>query len=860
MGIMVMVMARAKDKLLEDFVPGSGTVFSNRFAQMLDRLVEILLISAVGFMPFAFGGVQAWSEEVFVLLSGGMVFCFLLRQAIFPEIEFTVSWSYLPVFLFLLWVFFSVVPLPANFISAISANTAALKAELLYGSSEAYSRLGKTTLSFYANETKALLRVMAGVCGVFFVVVNVFKTGESIKRLLRSIVFIGVATALLAMAQNVLGNNKIYWFVEVPGKANSGPFINHSHFGQFMNLSVGAGIGLLLVKLFEDFFEKRSGPAEVFEYFDSRRAMGFWILIVSISLCVAAMFVSLTRGGMVSMLLALSVTVLLVSVRKSFRASGWVVLVVALAALLCILYTGFDTVYGRFASFTELDSYTTRVQLVKDLFEPVRKFSVFGTGLGSHSVVYPMFQSINTALEFSHAENEYVQLAEETGLVGLGLMLFFVVLVVLSFFRAIRHKDRALNMVSYGLGFGIVAVLVHSLSDFGQRLPANATLTAVFCGLLIVLGHKNRLGNRPLGSLFFRRVLRSALLVFFVLFFGWSLAGADRARLAEEYWQRADNLKSRFIFDIDNGSDADLVKLIECASYSVEKEPGNVEYRQWLNIYRWWRVRRFSDRQTGAISNDGLDEVYRIVDDLKDARFTAPTYGPIYCLLGQIQKYVLYEPAGEDNINRGAMLEPNDELTMFVAGELDLRNGDFDRSFEKFNKSVSLGGIFFERIIELYIDQAGRGELAVRLAGDDVYRLRAVLRKLESRGSCDELADRCRMHLLSVMEGRSSRGLAEPREFAELAVYYGREGHLEKAIEYYKRALFGDYGKVYWRLALAKLLAQAGDVSEAMNQCRICLKMNPGFASAKDLLGELSLRPETIKNSPKTSEELPLRY
>jgi uncharacterized protein HemY len=53
-----------------------------------------------------------------------------------------------------------------------------------------------------------------------------------------------------------------------------------------------------------------------------------------------------------------------------------------------------------------------------------------------------------------------------------------------------------------------------------------------------------------------------------------------------------------------------------------------------------------------------------------------------------------------------------------------------------------------------------------------------------------------------------------------------------------------NYSQIYWRLELAKLLADIGDVPEAMDQVRICLKIKPSSEEAKKLLADLSLSPE----------------
>ena len=44
----------------------------------------------------------------------------------------------------------------------------------------------------------------------------------------------------------IAGNGKIYWLAPTYDAARSGTLINHSYFGQFVNLSTGAALALLL--------------------------------------------------------------------------------------------------------------------------------------------------------------------------------------------------------------------------------------------------------------------------------------------------------------------------------------------------------------------------------------------------------------------------------------------------------------------------------------------------------------------------------------------------------------------------------------------------------------------------------------
>ena len=132
--------------------------------------------------------------------------------------------------------------------------------------------------------------------------------------------------------------------------------------------------------------------------------------------------------------------------------------------------------------------------MLKDLTVCFGQFPVFGTGLGTHSVVYPMYDSSTIKAIATHAENEYAQVLEETGIIGLVLLVAFGIIIWRKYTRNISGANSLTSAVTYGLGFGLAAILFQSLTDFGQHIPANAFLSAVLCGLILALNSAEKNG------------------------------------------------------------------------------------------------------------------------------------------------------------------------------------------------------------------------------------------------------------------------------------------------------------------------------------------------------------------------------
>jgi len=817
-----------------------------------DSVIEFLLVALLAFMPLAFGGLRPWSEEIIIALSGAIVICFLLKLLFHRDRKIIMHMVYVPITIFVLITIIQLIPLPAFVIDMVSANTVATKTRLLSDLPAGNTFLKSITLSFYPHATRHDLRLVLAIMSVFVVVLNVFRHPSRVKRLLTAIAIIGGSIAVIAFAQNLFGNGKIYWFIPSRySQGYSGPFTNHSHYGQFMNLSIGAAVGLILLKLREDFGDRKIAPHAVIDYFASRSSAMFWLFLVIIILCVSSVFISLTRGGMVSMLIAATFTTLMITWRCSFRGHGWVIVVMALVAFTCVLYLGFDAVYDQLASLRDIDQYKGRWQILKDLTASFAQFPLVGTGLGTHSVVYPMFDHSTIVAIATHAENEYAQVMEEMGLLGLGCLITFGIIVWAAYYRAIRKINSPIRASAYGLGFGILAILIHSLSDFGQHIPANAFLTAVFCAILLTLGKTGpiaRPATRAANVSGRFGIMRLPVLLVVTTVWIWAFVGADNARKADACWDKVLDVEKSLVEKNWQGSVTEYDKLISYARAASEYEPANVKYRYWLNVYRWQSISRTKDPDTGEsiISAGSMPTIHDVVNRLHETRALCPTFGATYCTLGQIERFILKDPAGAERIKKGFSLAPCDPIACFAAGVLDIEENRIDESFAKFQRAVRLNHTLFRRVINIYGSKVNRGDLAMAIAGDDIAKLNYVINVFAGVNEYEGFVTEARAKVLDLLEAICSGPDALASSFASLGDIYSSRNEPDKAVEYYYRALAKDYGHVQLRLKLAKLLAQANQIRRAMHEARICLRIWPQFTDAERLVADLSVHPAVI--------------
>ncbi|MCH8192539.1 MAG: O-antigen ligase family protein [Planctomycetes bacterium] len=831
---------------------------SDPYTDLLGRVIEWLLAAVLVFGPLAFGTSDPWSEQVVLSLIGAMLALFLLRLIVSKTARFVWSWAYLPVAVFVLIAALQLIPLPASMVKAVSPNTFAIKAELLTGLRLSELNLSSMTLSFYPHATRHDLRLVLGVVGVFVIVINCYRSRTAIKRLLMVIAATGGLVAVVAIGQFVAQTDKIYGIVPSGhGLADAGPFVNHSNFAQFMNLSIGAAIALLFVRVRET-FSGHTQLTAVFDELGSRRSLSIWVLFSLIVLGIIAVFVSLSRGGIVSMLLAAAVIVCLITFGTSHRGRGQLIAITVLLAFACVLYIGFDAVYQRMATLHDLDGASGgRWQMLKDISAAWLLFPFLGTGLGTYQVVYPMFDSSTIASLAGHAENEYAQAMAEMGLIGLLALMTFGALVGIAFLRNSRRFKMPLDVANYGLGFGLTAVLVHSFSDFGQHLPANAILTATFCALILNIkrsgGHPSpdskmtpSADYSPLRARWCAPTLmKIGILSIFML--GWIplLIGANQARMAESHWQKALDVEEHLASLDWQGTDAQFVELLRETQDAVACDPDRVDLRHWLNIYRWQSISRIADPNTGQvlILPETVEYTKRIVNELKQAILLCPTYGPAYSLLGELETLVLGDPNGPDHVQTGYTLAPCHAATCFVAGSFDALQGKTQEAYAKLQRAVALDGNYFAEAVTSCLRDLNDPNLALQLAGDNIARLGQVATLLTQWDGGE--TSQSKLALSKAREQLVSRSLqpdAPAGVFASLATVYTKENEPDLAAEYYQKALVLDYGQIGWRCNLARLLDTQGRYNEALHEVRICLRLNSEYQPAKRLIQELAVK------------------
>jgi len=456
-------------------------------------MVDAALAGVLLVAPLFMGGRHPLGEFVFVLLAVIAASAWLLRQCRMSESAIW-TWSKAEWVLLLgaALLVVQIVPLPEPLLQYLSPRSSQIL-PLWNADADAPLALGSwQQISLTPYVTRGSLVLYLAYCLLFLVAVQRLQRLEDVEKLLRCLSVAAVLLAAVGLLQYLAGNGKFLWIYEHPYRGTSeavkGPLINKNHFAHLMALGLAP-----LLWIVQDALARQSSTSTA--AFDQRRStldqLRLMGALIALALVLFAGLMTLSRGGAVAMLVAALVSIGAFA-RRSLIDKKFVVLTAGLFLVVgaALLIHGLDRVSDRLddyasGSLDELDRKAGRRTIWAADSHAVRDFWRLGTGAGSHRDVYPMYFSGSFDVEMTHAENGYLQVAMETGLPGLILLLVGLAVCVRWCAVALRSTGSGRTFACAAVvTAGLAASALHSVIDFVWYIPACMSFAVVLaaCG------------------------------------------------------------------------------------------------------------------------------------------------------------------------------------------------------------------------------------------------------------------------------------------------------------------------------------------------------------------------------------------
>ena len=263
----------------------------------------------------------------------------------------------------------------------------------------------------------------------------------------------------------------------------TGTFVNRNFFAGYLLMVIPLSVGYLLSRE-ANRKDRFMGWRNRLSALDGKTLLiGFGIIVM-----ILALLFSASRMGIISLLLSFSLMSLLFrDSRREQRLSKTSVLIFTLA-FLWAAWIGLDAVIGRFLRVSEDFKYRWMVWV--NTFQIFKDFPLLGSGLGTFEQVFPMFQSFFGLEIVDHAENDFLQMAAEVGLIGVGLLSALFVILFYKAVSGIRSLSYRYPQRYIGIGgmVGIMALMLHSLVETNIQIPSNALLYTLLFAIVLRTG------------------------------------------------------------------------------------------------------------------------------------------------------------------------------------------------------------------------------------------------------------------------------------------------------------------------------------------------------------------------------------
>ena len=427
----------------------------------------MLLVQAIiAWSLFAFGGAYTWT--LWPILAGTIWLAWRVRPPIFRS-ALDLSLAAIGVAIAI-----QLIPLPLAARQWLSPHGVRLQTVL----SVAGAPIGAHPLSIDPAGTAYALILTITLLLFFWSTRELLRDG-GVRRLVRAIAWIGLIVALVAIVQRALSPLLIYgiWQPFDRGARPFGPFVNRNHLVAWMLMAIPLSGGYALA---------RSGAAAVHSAHRRTPPISvtvFWLIVASLVMT-AAIFVSLSRTGIVGVAAIAAIGWIFARGRLRRAHAWWIAGIAAVALLAVVSFTNVPALLSRFDVMSAATGIDRR-DIWRDTLGVSRDFWLTGTGAGTYQVAMLEYQTVKQRdVFFNEAHNLLLQFVAEGGL----LMLVPLVAAIGLFAATARARlsDRSgVYWMRAAALTGLGAVSVQAFWETGLAMPANAVLFATLAAIVV---------------------------------------------------------------------------------------------------------------------------------------------------------------------------------------------------------------------------------------------------------------------------------------------------------------------------------------------------------------------------------------
>ena len=749
----------------------------------------------------------------------------------------------------------------------------------------------------------------------------VFQSIQSSQDIERILLVVAVATGLMAalgIIQYLTSNGNYLWFYEFAFNDTrsivKGTFSNRNHYASFLAIGAGSLIWWTFkpVSTTRDSgtshhnskSRQRSSSGHIASGIPAEYRLAIGLVVLGVTTFAALL--SLSRGGTLSLTaVGLTATGMLLKtgrITPKIAAGGLGVFLLIGTALtihgMDRVNTRLNTIWTELADIFSIEkeaSFGGRREVWQAAMEVISDFPVLGTGIGSHAAITKAYMPPTDKVICTHAENSYLNIGVETGLVGLALVIISLLIgfscCVVVFLKGTAREQ----IIAVALACGLMAGTVHAAGDFIWYVPACSTLMMLLGACAVKLA-ANHIQVISLPRLILDRssaTIASAGAVTVLLFFGHSQLQASKAqRFFEESIKQSRELeklgrqslsqaalyaakgRTKTAESHDERMDEHLVvQKLKDRINSLEKtvllQPNHIQAWSDLAVCK---MEHFGLRRQIAGETISLTEIRQTVEqtrfetkesctawiqkvtgdnfhDLTQAMNAAlhavtinPCAGNAWCVLAATS-FLNTQDSGlpQACINQAIRVRPHEGQVLFEAANQAEIVGIPDRAMQLRRQCFAECPSERGRILNVLIPMMPAID-ACKFLQPDVTGLRAIDRLWSQSSSKEEMKPVKELRLAAVYKtAQQVKGTTRSNLLYEAAIIERSLGNIEQAATSIAAALVANSNSYQMRLAHIDLSLDLGDATTARKEIDWCLLRRPNSQKLKARIQRLKL-------------------
>jgi O-antigen ligase len=304
---------------------------------------------------------------------------------------------------------------------------------------------------------------------IFYLTIHSFTSRSQLRHLFYVIIGIAVFLSIFGLFKRFGANPFPWWDYSDLGYSPdllSATYGNHNHLAGYLEMAIPLILGLFLTG------------------YSGRKV---FVMICLTFLMLAALTLSLSRGGWIGLFIGLVFMGLALVTNPHFKKKRVIIAVTGGFFVLAFVVLASTPVVERLRTFDQkhkIPNFSARTRVWGGVVEMIRDHPLFGTGPGTFATVFTQYQPSGFVSRYFMAHNDYLHFTSEVGVLLIPIIIWMIIALYRKGFKKLKNPSRLVRGTTLGALSGITALLVHSISDFNLHIPANALLFTILASII----------------------------------------------------------------------------------------------------------------------------------------------------------------------------------------------------------------------------------------------------------------------------------------------------------------------------------------------------------------------------------------